>query len=165
MIRKHSRIMYCRKGLVCDYIDCFLITKCIMRYYAYVFECVYVCVYLCVYPYAVHVCICVRVHACMCMRAYTFGCMLICMRISLFSMYSTIPFRILDNILPSPLCKIHISHSRYFLFFLNLILLLCCFYLQLCTHLRYVTFNTNLSLCSQRNFNSVIGTECFYMYL
>ena len=82
--------------------------------------------------------------------------------------------------------KQYISHSRYFphtramigskklyyeischyfcqifLFFLSLIL--CCFYLQLCTHLRYVTFNTNLSLCSQRNFNSVFDAECFYM--
>ena len=27
------------------------------------------------------------------------------------------------------------------------------------------TFNTNLSLCSQRNFNSVFDAECFYMYV
>ena len=96
-------------------------------------------------------------------------------------------------LLPSPFHLIndkqYISHSRYFphtramigskklnyeisshyfcqifLFFLSLILLYC-FYLQLCTHLRYVTFNTNLSLCSQRNFNSVFDAECFYMYV
>ena len=59
-------------------------------------------------------------------------------------------------------CEISCHYfCQIFIFFLSLILLLCCFYLQLCTHLRYVTFNTNLSLCSQWNFNSSVWCWMF----
>ena len=91
MIRKHSRIIYCRKGLVCDYIDCFLVTKCIMRDYVYVFECVYdVCICACIHMRCMHVCaracvyLCARACVYLCARAcvYVYAC--ICLDVCLY---------------------------------------------------------------------------------
>ena len=52
---------------------------------------------------------------------------------------------------------------QMFVFGLCLISLLWVSYLQLCRQLSYVTFNTNLSFCTQRNLLSASAFECSSM--